>query len=389
LGAHRNRHEGTVYKRKRVRKDGTIAEIWCGRISAGRGANGKHRRIVVYGQTKASLVDKMAALRTRVSSGLVVTDPRRTLAVYLDWWIEQAGVRDNTRRSYKSIAELHIKPYIGQTALQRVSPAQVHDLYAQLERGGASARMRQLVHAVLHRTLSQALKLGLVTRNVCDAVEPPKATAPPMRVWNADEVRLFLAGIKGDPLEALYVLALATGMRQGELLGLQWADVDFDGAALSVRRTLLASGRDPKVGPPKSKSGDRRIDLPASVVTALWSHKKLMLSKGRRASMWVFCDRRGGPLHAPNVVRRSFFPLIEGINKNNPDNPLPRIRFHDLRHTAATLLLAAGVHPKVVQERLGHAQVTLTLSVYSHVLPSMQREAAARIDDLFALTKSS
>ena len=382
MAKYRHRHEGSITRIRRVRKNGAVAELWCGRVSAGRAANGKHRRIAVYASTKAEVVDKLAKLRTQVSSGMVVADPRRSVGDFLAWWLEEAQIRDNTRRSYESIVRLHIKPRVGTTALSRLSPAQVHDLYRQLERAGASDRMRQLVHAVLHRALSQALKLGLVTRNVCDAVEPPRATSPPMRVWNADQTRRFLTAIKGDLLEALYVLAVATGMRQGELLGLQWQDVDFDGAALSVRRTLLSSGPAPKVGPPKSASGERRIDLPASVVAALWAHKKRTLARGKRASIWVFSDRRGGPLHAPNVVRRSFFPLIAKVNAKaeNEEDRLPRIRFHDLRHTAATLLLAAGIHPKVVQERLGHAQIGMTLGTYSHVLPSMQRGAADRLE---------
>ena len=382
MARYRLRHEGSISLIRRTHKHGTFVELWCGRVSAGRGANGKHRRIAVYGATKAEIVEKLARLRVQVSSGLAVTDPRRTLGDFLDWWLEQAQVRDNTRRSYESIVRLHIKSRVGSTALSKISPAQVHDLYRQLERSGASARMRQLVHAVLHRALSQALRLGLVSRNVCDAVERPRASPPPMRVWSAGQARRFLAGIKNDPFEALYVLAIATGMRQGELLGLQWQDVDFDGLALSVRRTLLSSGPEPKVGPPKSAKSERRIDLSASVVSMLWEQRKRMLAGGTRASIWVFSDRRGGPLHAPNVVRRSFFPLIETVNAKiaNVEDRLPRIRFHDLRHTAATLLLAADVHPKVVQERLGHAQIGMTLGTYSHVLPSMQRDAADRLE---------
>ncbi len=195
-----------------------------------------------------------------------------------------------------------------------------------------------------------------------------------LRTLNAEEAQRLLEAAKGDRLEALLVLALTTGMRQGELLGLQWEDVDLKTGTVYIRRTLLELKGKLTLG--ETKSGrNRRVDLPDIAVETLREHRKRMLAEGHPGP-WVFCDTQGGPIRKSNLTRRWFKPLLQRAG-------LPDIRFHDLRHTAATLLLTLGVHPKIVQERLGHSQISLTLDTYSHVLPSMQREAARKLDTLF------
>ena len=173
-------------------------------------------------------------------------------------------------------------------------------------------------------------------------------------------------------------LAITTGLRQGELLGLQWDDVDFDGAALHVRHTLHELNGRLWIGEPKTRRARRQVDLPTIAIAALQDHQERMLIEGHPHGL-VFRDTRRGPLRKSNLVRRSFLPLLKRAG-------LPAIRFHDLRHTAATLLLAQGVHPKIVQERLGHSQISLTLDTYSHVLPGMGREAASKLDALLMKT---
>ena len=205
-------------------------------------------------------------------------------------------------------------------------------------------------------------------------MERPRVPRKEFRVLDADEARRLLEAAKGDRLEALLVLALTTGMRQGELLGLQWEDVDLKNGTIYVRRTLLEV--DGRLTTGETKSGrNRRLDLPEIAVEALREHRKRMMAEGHPGP-WVFCDTKGGPIRKNNLIRRWFKPLLEKAG-------LPEIRFHDLRHTAATLLLTLGVHPKVVQERLGHSQISVTLDTYSHVLPSLQKQAASKLDAMF------
>jgi len=197
-----------------------------------------------------------------------------------------------------------------------------------------------------------------------------------MQVLDLADIGKFLKAAQNDRLHALYVLAIATGLRQGELLGLHWDDIDMQGAASSVRRQLSEDAGVLELTEPKTDKGRRRVDLPQFAVEALRAHHERMLAEGH-SGPWLFCDSAGNPLRKSNLLRRSFFPLLLQAK-------VPRVRFHDLRHSAATLLLSQGVHPKIVQERLGHSQISLTLDTYSHVLPSMQREAAAKLDKLFA-----
>ena len=234
--------------------------------------------------------------------------------------------------------------------------------------------MRQHVHALLHRALGQAVRLKLIRENPVAVVDRPRARRREIRSLTADEVRALLRAAEGDRLEALYVVAVTTGLRQGEIFALKWKDIDTRRRVLSVRRTLLDAGGHREVADPKTASGRRRVDLPDRTVEALRAHRgRLKVTPHPEA--WVFTDTRGGPLRRSNLLRRDWAPLLARAG-------LAGVRFHDLRHTCASLLLAAGVHPKVVQERLGHATVGITLDTYSHVVGSLQREAADRIDEL-------
>lgn len=226
----------------------------------------------------------------------------------------------------------------------------------------------------LHRALDQAVHWGLVPRNVCDAVTRPRAQRPTIRVLTPEQVSLLLTAAREDRFHALYVLAITTGLRQGELLGLRWADIDLDRAVLHVCHALSEVAGRLWLDEPKTAKARRTVELPVFALAAVRDHRARMLAE-RDLQEFVFCDTHGGPVRKSNLVRRSFLPLLKRAG-------LPRIRFHDLRHTAATLLLLEGVHPKVVQERLGHSQISITLDTYSHVLPSMGRDAANKLDAL-------
>ena len=369
-------------KTGRARKGtGAIWEYNPGRfrglLDLGIGPVGKRKRVSVTGASVEEVQEKLNAMKRDWLLGLPVGEKRQTVSEYLIRWLEDAArpsIRPTTYQRYATLVRNYISPRIGTVELGKLSPVHVQALYADLERDGVSPRMRQFIHAVLHRAMEQAVKWQLIARNPCAAVERPRVPRKEFRVLDADEARRLLEAAKGDRLEALLVLALTTGMRQGELLGLQWEDVDLKNGTIYVRRTLLEV--DGRLTTGETKSGrNRRLDLPKIAVEALREHRKRMMAEGHPGP-WVFCDTKGGPIRKNNLIRRWFKPLLEKAG-------LPEIRFHDLRHTAATLLLTLGVHPKVVQERLGHSQISVTLDTYSHVLPSLQKQAASRLDALF------
>lgn len=346
-------------------------------MTVGYDANGKRKRRYLYARTKADLFEKLDELRKDVASGMLTEPTQMKVAEYLQHWLEDSArptIRATTYLNYSSVVRNHLIPTIGGVKLSKLSPLHVQALHTALEERGASPRLRQLVHAVLSRSLRQALRLGLIARNPCAAVDRPQAPRKEIKALTGAEVERLFEAAKGDPLEALYITAVGTGARVGELLALRWEDIDLPKGTVAIRRTLVDLNGRIETNEPKTAKGRRRIDLPAFVVGALRSHR-LNQPAEPHPTAWVFSDSKGGPLRKSNLLRRLFRPLLKRAG-------LPPIRFHDLRHTAASLLLAQGVHPKVVQERLGHATIAITLDTYSHVVPSLQREAADQLDAL-------
>lgn len=256
-----------------------------------------------------------------------------------------------------------------------LNPVHIQRLYADMERDGAGPRVRQLTHAVLRRALKQALRWGLIARNPCDATDPPRVPKRQISPLTAEQVQTFLDAAKGDRLCAVYVVAIGTGMRLGEIFGLQWPDIDLQGLAINVRSTLIEIKGKLYLAEPKTPKSRRRIDLPQFVFDAMTKHRAQSVREGFAKVPWVFCNSTGGPLRRTHFHANHFKPLLDAAE-------LPAIRFHDLRHTSATLLLAAGVHPKVVQERLGQSQIGITLDTYSQVVPTLQLEAAGKLDTI-------
>ena len=321
-------------------------------------------------------------LRQLIDGGIDIAPGRVTLGDFLRRWLEDTArpsVRPSTYERYRQIVQLHLIPALGNRPLERVSPTDLQALYAVKEREGQAAASIIKIHRVVHRALEDALRFGLVSRNTADAVRPPRPPHREMTTFSPAEARQFLDTARGDPLEALFVLAVTTGARQGELLALKWADVDLDAGRLQVRRTLYRVNRNRLVeSEPKSARSRRSIALTPGAVQALSRHRQRQIAYRLETIHWeendlVFADELGRHLDRFNFVKRSFQPLLERAG-------LPRVRFHDLRHTAATLLLGQGVHPKIVSEMLGHSSVTLTLDLYSHVTPTMQEQAAERME---------
>ena len=289
--------------------------------------------------------------------------------------------RNPLYESYAREVRKHIIPGLGRIRLKSLTPAHLQSYYSSKCESGLAPRTVHYHHTLLHQALKMAVKWGYVRRNVAAVVDPPKVEKKEMNPLSAAQVKALLEAAKGDRLEAFYLLAVSTGMRLGELQALKWADIDLRERTLSVNRTLSATKGGPEFGPPKTSRSRRKIFLSRKSVEALRRHRERQATeKEAVADRWhdddlVFCSVVGTPLSRHNLGSRSFKPLLRRAN-------LPNIRFHELRHTCATLLLSKNVHPKLVQELLGHASISTTLDTYSHVLCGMSRRVADTMDNI-------
>jgi integrase len=332
----------------------------------------------VYGATKQEVQEKLRQMQHDAATGKLTDAGSITVQEWLTTWLEtvKTRVQPKTHLRYEQLVRLRINPHLGGTRLAKLAPVHVQQLFTALERAAVSARGRQMAGTLLHKALRDAVRLHLIPGNPAAEVEKPRPDKPKMLVYDEAQARALLAAAAGNRLYALLVLALDTGMRQGELFALQWADIDFDAGSVLVQRSLEEINGHHRVKEPKSGKG-RRIDMSPFALEALQEHRKAMLAEGNyRPDGPIFCAPEGGWIRKPNFQRRVFRPLQKAAE-------VPAIRFHDLRHTAATLMLLNDVNVKVVSERLGHASIQLTLDTYSHVLPTMQQIAAQRMDAFF------
>jgi integrase len=378
----RGHGEGSVHKRVDGRWVGVVDLGWHG---------GKRRRKYVYAATRREAQDKVQRVHEERRRTGSVADDRITLAMFAREWLTatEHTVRASTYARYETNMRLHVLPAIGKRKLNRLAAADLQRLYAGLLRGGLSARSVLHIHRMLHRALRQAVRWGYVGRNVVELVDPPRVARRSISVLTPDQVGVFLDGTRQHRLGALFITAVTTGMRQGELFALRWRDVDLDRGLVRVTGTLLRSPKGGwQIGEPKTAGSIREVLLPALTAEALREHQASQQEQRSRASTdwhnhgFVFTNDRGGPLSAHNLLPRDFYPLLEQLE-------LPRIRFHDLRHTAATFLLSEGVHPKIVSEMLGHTDIGITLNLYSHVIPGLQAHAAGTFDRVFGESAAS
>jgi integrase len=372
MAGKRGSNEGSISRRA----DG----LWEARITLPDG-----RRKSLYAKTRQEAARKLAeAIRDR-DKGLPVVTDRQTVEQYFLSWLSvmRAKVRRSTWRKYETYVRLHILPTLGKVTLAKLTAQQLQELYARKLAEGLGRTSVRHVHAVIHRALDAAIRLELVQRNVSDLVDPPSRDRPEMAVLSPAQARGLLEAARGDRFEALYVLALTTGMREGELLALRWQDVDLDGGTLQVRSTLQHTKTGFVFSEPKTAHSRRRIALPTIAVHALRRHhtlqaaEKLALGPAWRGEYdLVFPSVTGGPMDDSHFRRREFATLLRRAK-------LPHVRFHDLRHTAATLLFTQRVNAKVVSEMLGHSGIAITLGLYGHVTPPMQQAAADAMDSVF------
>jgi integrase len=369
----RGNGEGSIWRRK--------SGGWCAQYTVYT-SEGRKRR-TLYGKTRQEVAAKLSKALADREGGLTFDAGAMTVGEYLARWLShsvQDTVSQKTYERYESIVRVHLRPALGRVRLKALTPDHVRGLYREKLDSGLAPRT--VLH--IHRTLSKALKLatddGLIPRNAAASVKPPQARREEMQPLSRVQVRTFLDTVKGDRMEALYVLAITAGLRQGELLAVKWEDVDFEGPSptLQIRRSLSETRGRRSFVTPKSGHG-RHLRLSRRAVSALRAHRKRQLEERvRKAGLWedhglIFPSEVGTPMSGRNLYR-AFKIRVKRAS-------LPQtLRFHDLRHTCATLLLRQGVNPKFVQELLGHADISLTLNTYSHILPDMGDAAASGMD---------
>lgn len=360
----------------RPRNDGR----WEGRIRLGFDERGKPRRLSYYGKTKGEVQKKVEEAKSRFNKNLPVIVNAPTMEAFLTDWL--AGVKERVRpatyRSYEQIIRNHITPSLGKTRVDRLTPQQVYAFLTQKHLQGLSA---EHLHRVLRAALNNAVRFDLAARNVASLVTAPRKQKKEMGYLNNADANTFLETAKGHRLEALFTVGIACGLRLGEVIGLKWKDIDLDAGVLKVEGQLQRVEGKLTIVSPKTAKARRTLTLPAFVIQSLRAHRAQQAQERLyNADRWqdngfVFCSSHGTPLDGRNVAR-----LKDSLLKRAG---LPRIRFHDLRHTSATLLLQADVPARVVMEFLGHSQIGLTMNTYSHVMPEMLQEAATKMDALF------
>ncbi len=350
---------------------------------------GKRRQksITVRG-TKNDAERKLREMLHSLETGGYVNPTRLTVGEWLDQWCKGYVAMHTTPRtaeSYQVIVKRHLVPALGALLLTQLQPHHLHEYYVRAlsqgradGKGGLSPRSVLYHHRMLAEALGHAVKMGLVARNVADAVDPPRPSRPAMTTLAPKDIPRLLSTAEEMPYHDLFYTALYTGLRLGELLALRWCDVDLDLSFLSVVQTLYRRG-DYVIKEPKSRYSRRTVALPPSLALLLRRRRAEqealggLLGKPITYGDFVFAYADGSPLD-PSTVSHAFARTVRKAG-------LPHIRFHDLRHSHATLMLSAGVHPKVVSERLGHSSVAFTLDTYSHVLPGLQERAAQRFDE--------
>lgn len=363
-------------------------DTWQVRIFLGRDKAGKTRFFneTVKGRRKdAESLERKKKQELEV--GVCIEHSKISVNEYLDKWLELAAkprLRARTYNDYESYLDRYVRPLLGSRRLSTIVPLDIQRVYTSLGNRNLTARTIRYTHAILASAFKQAVKWQILFTNPTAMVELPKLVRREMSVLTEEECSKFLTQARSDRWYLIFSLAIATGMRPEEYLGLQWRDVDLVKGTITIQRALVWSrkGGGWTFEEPKTSKSRRTIPLPPSLVVELKSHRRSQLAEriklgpAYHSHDLVFATEIGTPILTSNLTRRHFKPILEraGLSKN--------VRLYDLRHTCATLLLLANTSPKVVAERLGHSTVVLTLDTYSHVLPSMQRDASDQLEKM-------
>jgi integrase len=372
--------EGSIYQRN----DGR----WAAQLDMG-WRNGRRQRKLVYGRTRREVQNQLRAALRAKQEGTLRVGSRQTTGHFLQRWLEDSvkpSVRPATYSMYWHLTTKHLIPNLDRVPLEKLSPEHVQALLRAKTDEGLAPRTVHHLRALLRIALNRAMRWGLVVRNVAALADSPRIERFDVRMLAPAEAKQLLAAAEDDRLSALYSVALALGLRQGEALGLSWEDVDFEYRRLFVRHGLQRVDGELRLVEPKTRQSRRTVAMPTVVIDALLHHKagqsqeRLLAGTRWRETGLVFTSTIGTPIEVGNL-RRSFRRLLDKAC-------LPRMRFHDLRHSCASLLLVQGVSARVVMETLGHANISITMDTYTHVMPELQRQAADAMDRLLSLPGS-
>jgi integrase len=372
----RGKAEGSIYRRG----DG----LWVGALHLGY-RDGKRARKLVYGQSQADVIEKLGALRQAASNGTIVEGPRQLVGPFLARWLSDVvrpSVRPRTYVSYEQIVRVHLTPGLGKATLATLSPLMVQEFLNRRAATGLSPQTVSYTRSVLRNALGTAERWGLVVRNAAALASAPKVERRTSAFLSPAEGRRLIDALKDESVGPLVVVALATGLRQGELLGLRWQDVvldPIDQATVTVCRQMSRIHGKAVATEPKTSGSRRVVSLAPFAVDALRQQRAHQAEERLLAgSRWVdldlvFATTKGTPMDPARVTR--------ALHRATARAELPRVRFHDLRHSCASIMAAEGVQPRVAMEILGHSDVRTTLSIYTHALPELRVAAAARIQD--------
>lgn len=372
--AKRGHQEGSIRKRA----DGR----WEGRVLLGH-REGKAVRPSFYGETRALVKDQISTAVAASSGGVFAVATKKTVGDFLTDWLAavKPGIREKTYRSYEQLAGLHLTPALGALPLKHLGPEHVQRCLNDLSASGRAPRTVQMVRDVLRMALEHALRLGAVSRNVAKLATAPRVPHKEVQPLSVEEAKAFFKSVENHRLAGLWECAVWTGLRQGELLGLRWSDVDLDKKELRVSRALQYVAGKFSLVEPKTARSRRTINLTEAAVAVLTRHQasqaqEQLLAGADWNASWnlVFATRRGTPLEGSRINR--------DLKKLLKDAMLRPQRFHDLRHTCASLLLASGVSPRTLMEWMGHSQISLTMNTYAHVMPAAKQDAADKLSAL-------
>ncbi|WP_409174825.1 tyrosine-type recombinase/integrase [Brevibacillus fortis] len=352
--------------------------------------NGKYKKMLRRGfKTKKEAEAAMVEAQNALNKGTFLEPSKTSYSVFMCSWLEdkKTTVKGRTLEFYTFLVNRYILPNIGEIELAKISPRDIQSLYNKLKEGGnLSDENIRKVHTIINDSLNKAFRWEMIAKNPAALVDPPKVSKKEIEVWTEEEIQKFLSAAKDSRYYCAFLLALTTGMRQGEILGLRWKDIDEDNRTISIVQTLSHDGKELSAGA-KTDSGNRQISIDENTLGKILKlkHRTKVETVANRPLYndlgLVICTSVGTPL-SPRNLNRSFDSIIQkaGIRK---------IRFHDMRHTHASLLLKQGVNPKIVSERLGHANVRITLDTYSHLLPNLQKDTADEFGKLFYKTQSN
>ena len=382
MAKRRGSGEGSIYHGK----DGR----WRGEISLGYTPEGRPLRKIIYGKDQAEVLREVARVRGKKLTGRKVHRSKQTVADFLTAWLEDSVKLTNragTYRSYEWIVRVHLIPGLGKLTLEKLNPQVLQAFITSRSKSGLSPATVKHINATLRAALSQAEEWELIDRNVAKLVKLPRAQKYKPTFLSPEQAKAFLLFTADHPQEALFSVALSLGLRRGEIGGLRWQDIDLVAGTLRVTHSLeRITEKGLQLGDPKSAKAQRLLRLPQVCVSALArQQEKQRIAREWCGAAWkqtdfVFTTSVGTPMQ-PEMITRDFKAVIAASG-------LPDMRLHDLRHSCATLLLAQGVHPKLVQETLGHSTYQLTMDTYSHMIPQLRNEVADRMDEILSPTKS-